>query len=135
MIMIQSNGSKWYGQEPDSIERLIEVLSEHTLDPTFENYGSFITPDPIACNTYKPLYPKGTYQFFGNFRGVSHVFNIATDEPEIIEKLSTAIRANQSTVEYQSIKSAMQAQLDTTARELKEREERRERARQRVSAT
>ena len=134
MITIQSNGSKWYGQQPDSIERLIEVLSEHTLDPTFENYGNFITPDPIACNTRKPLYPEGTYQFFGNFRGVSHVFNIATDEPETIKQLSTAIRANQSTVEYQSTKSAMQMQLDAVAKELKEREERRERAREQVSA-
>lgn len=129
MLNIQSNGSKWAGQSPDSVEKLIEVLGLHTLDPRFENYGNFITLDPVAWDTLKPLYPAGTVNFFGNFRGVSHVFSIVTDEPEIIDALTTAIRTNQATAEYRAIKSAMQDQLNATAKELKRREQEQERAR------
>jgi len=129
MINIQSNGSKWAGQAPDSIEKLLEVLAEYTLDPSFENYGNFITPDPVAWDTLKPLYPAGTVSFFGNFRGISHVFNIDTDEPKIIDALTRAIRANQATADYQARKAAMQGELDATAKELELRKQQRERTR------
>lgn len=91
MIQIDSNGSRWYGQPPATLDELIQSLESHPLDPRFEKYGNFIdeTGHPGATN------------FFGNFYGVSHVFNITTDQPEIIERLTIAIRANQATPAYQ----------------------------------
>ena len=95
MIRINSNGSKWLGQEPDSIEDLFAVLAEYMLNPMFEDYGNFIMA----------LYPKlpsqkGVVRFWGNFLTVSHVFSIDTDEPELIENLTKAIRLNQERPDY-----------------------------------
>ncbi len=97
MVNIFSNGSKWAGEAPDTIDKLCEVLGEYTLDRYWECYGSggFITvPD-----TDSPV-NNGMHHFFGNFSKLSHVFNIETDEPEVIERLTRAIRANQQTAGY-----------------------------------
>jgi len=87
---INSNGSRWYGEKPDSIDKLIEVLGHETLDRTFERVGNFV------CRH------KGQTRFFGNFRTVSHVFNIDSDDPKVIERLTKAIRANQRTAAYRA---------------------------------
>lgn len=34
--LILSNGSKWAGQDPDSIQTLLDVLGDNVLDPMFE---------------------------------------------------------------------------------------------------
>ena len=94
--IINSNGSKWYGDEQDSIETLIEVLGKHPLDRGFEAYGNFIAVDPPLI---KGDNMRGT-NFFGNFLTVSHVFNIDTDDPEVIRKLTAAIRENQKRPDY-----------------------------------
>ncbi len=97
MVNIHSNGSKWAGEAPDAIDKLCEVLGEYALDRSWERYGAgvFITaPDPDS-----PVH-NGAHHFFGNFAKLSHVFNIDTDEPEVIERLTRAIRANQQTAEY-----------------------------------
>jgi hypothetical protein len=102
---IISNGSKWAGEAPDTIETLLRVLDTDILDKSFEKYGNFITKSPkYAESFYAELgtNPANTYNFFGNFRTVSHVFNIATDEIEVIKKLRKAIRANQKRPEYLS---------------------------------
>lgn len=90
--IIRSNGSKWAGQEPDTINDLLSLLSRETLDPTFEKYGGFI----------QVLYDRGASEtnFFGNFANVSHVFDILTDDEDIIQALRSAIRANQATAAY-----------------------------------
>lgn len=104
MIEILSNGSKWAGQEPDSIDVLLDVLNREPLDPTFENCGDFIDPSPTwgKYGTTPSPYPDNpnVVSFFGNFLKVSHVFNIHTDDTEIIEKLTVAIRANQQRTDY-----------------------------------
>jgi len=102
MIEIISNGSKWQGEPLDTIEQLLEVLSKHTLDPRFEGYGNFVradTPDIYIRDGHLHAVP-GAYKFFGNFLDVSHVFNIRTDEPEIIKALTAAIEANKQTQTY-----------------------------------
>ncbi|EBM5152882.1 pyruvate dehydrogenase, partial [Salmonella enterica subsp. enterica serovar Typhimurium] len=33
--LILSNGSKWAGQDPDSIQTLLDVLGDNVLDPMF----------------------------------------------------------------------------------------------------
>jgi hypothetical protein len=90
MTTITSNGSKWYGEAPDSIDKLLEVLKENTLDPRFIEYGNFIIAD------------VGSVRFFGNFRDLSHVFNIRTDDPAIIAKLSRAIHENLRRDDYRA---------------------------------
>jgi hypothetical protein len=98
--IIQSNGSKWMGETPDGVEKLLEVLSTETLDPEFEAYGNFIQA-PEQIKFVKP-YPdfEGLHNFFGNFITVSHVFNIWTNDPKIIKELSDAINKNKETLEY-----------------------------------
>ena len=88
LTIINSNGSKFYGDQPDSIDTLIEVLQHETLDRTFEQYGNFISR-------------KGKHvRFWGNFRSISHVFDIDTTDSDVIHKLTRAIRANQRTQAY-----------------------------------
>lgn len=99
MTTIHSNGSKWAGEAPDTIEQLIEVLAQHPLDRRFEDYGNFIDRDPEWLDgSTKP----GVVIFFGNFLTVSHVFNIETDDPEVIERLNRAIKANKRRADYRS---------------------------------
>lgn len=92
MINIISNGSKWAGEPPDSVEKLLEVLAKYALDRRFEQFGGFITKDET----------DDSVRFFGNFFNLSHVFQIVTDEPEIIERLSAAIHANMERPDYLS---------------------------------
>jgi len=105
MLDIQSNGSKWYGQEPDTIEDLIQVLNNYALDPTFEKYGNFVNVNPQWINKEIAEKYKVCVKFFGNFSELSHVFNIITDEPEVIEVLTKAINKNLSTEEYQVLRN------------------------------
>lgn len=39
--LILSNGSKWAGQDPDSIQTLLDVLGDNVLDPMFEQYHCY----------------------------------------------------------------------------------------------
>ena len=116
---IESNGSKWGGEAPDPIERLLERLQTETLDPMFEEYGNFVHPARKAhreCSERTgwkdvytdagPIYPDhpNAVRFWGNFLTYSHVFSIDTDDPALIEKLTAAIRANQATPIYLAAK-------------------------------
>jgi hypothetical protein len=96
--LIRSNGSKWAGESPDDIGGLLNRLAAATLDPTFEHYGNFINADESDL--------PGGVRFFGNFFDWSHVFTIDTNDPVIIEQLSTAIRANQRTEKYAKAREA-----------------------------
>ena len=102
MIDIIFNGSEWAGEPPDTIDKLLEVLSRHTLDPRFEKYGNFVcadTSDKYIRDGHLQAIP-GAFRFFGNFIDISHVFNIRTDEPAIIKALTDAIEANKQTQAY-----------------------------------
>ena len=91
MINIISNGSKWFGESPDPLEKLMEVLHKHPLDrPMFRDRFVF---DQALTKTKR---------FHGGFQGISHVFNIETDETGIIEQLTTAIKANVARPDYLS---------------------------------
>jgi len=73
--LIKSNGSKWAGQEPDSIEELISVLAQHDLD--LENFAANGFISFKDSNGYSNRdYEEHTVHIFGNFRGISHVFNL-----------------------------------------------------------
>ena len=106
MLNIVSNGSKWAGQAPDSLDKLIEVLDQYPLDRTFEKYGNFIHKSVKWGRNGKGPSPypdaPNVVVFFGNFYGLSHVFNIHTDESEVIDRLTKAIRKNKKRADYQS---------------------------------
>lgn len=84
-IIIKSNGSKWVGQEPDTIEILIEVLKKEPLNVAqFAAYGFINWPDN-----------SNTVRFFGNFKHVSHVFNIeGPEDSPILQELVREINNN-----------------------------------------
>lgn len=117
---IDSNGSKWAGESPDTIDQLIARLQSETLDPTFEEFGNFVSPARKATRINDestnwrdkyvdagPIYPEhpDALHFWGNFLTYSHVFSIYTDDPDVIERLTAAIRANQATEAYQTAKT------------------------------
>jgi len=79
---IRSNGSKWYGEEPDNIETLLGVLAECKLDE--RHFDGFIHHDA----GYREVY------FFGNFEDVSHVFSIHSNDPAVVAPLTKAIVSN-----------------------------------------
>src|SRR5574343_1458957 len=93
---IISNGSKWLGQGPDTLEDLYTMLKTYALDPDFEKYGNF-----FHYTTGKHF---EVYHFHGNFACISHVFDIRTNDHEVIDKLLNLIFDNQGNAVYQAIK-------------------------------
>ncbi len=95
-LHIISNGSKWAGEAPDTIDKLLEVLKTETLDPIFATHGSFVS------------YGLGDMvTVFGNFLTVSHVFNIRGSRKEM-QPLECAIYEAMKRPEY--IEAAKQMQ-------------------------
>ncbi|GAI15735.1 unnamed protein product [marine sediment metagenome] len=85
---IISNGSKWAGEKPDNLKVLFARLKKYQLDKTYEPF--------IVVSKYK----AGFVEFAGNFMGISHVFNIFTDKPQTIKRLTKAINANRQRKDY-----------------------------------
>ena len=92
---IASNG----GGRIYPIEALFERLNTDTLDRMFEAFGDFIMPAPVNMRGELMTGPDGVL-FFGNFATYSHVFNVLTDDADLIERLSAAILANKKRPEY-----------------------------------
>jgi len=97
--IIYSNGSKWNGQDPDSIDKLIEILSSHIIEESFfTSYRSnpYESEKPAEYANLCPIKKneEGNTIFFGNFEELSHVFRIETNDQDVINKLSTAIKNN-----------------------------------------
>jgi hypothetical protein len=90
---IRSNGSKTLGETPDSIETLLHVLARHPLNRTFERV--FIRD-----------LGNGGWRFHGNFQTIAHVFDIRTDDPETVRRLTKAIHANRRMPGFRSQPSA-----------------------------
>lgn len=93
MTRILSNGSKWAAQEPDPIEKLVELLQKEPLHPSFEKVGGFVRQ-----------YPAMTV-FYGNFYRLSHAFSIETDDKELSAKLLSGIMENVWSDEYQKARA------------------------------
>jgi hypothetical protein len=117
MIIINSNGPKWAGDLPDTLDHLLEVLAREPLDPTFEQYGNFA----INLSLEQRDQPPGTIRFWGNFWALSHVFSIDTDEQPVIDQLMAAIRANQATEAYRGAKLAIARLEDERQRRARQR--------------
>lgn len=78
---IISNGCKMYGGIPDDIETLLCLLARYPLNRTFER--AFI--EDRGGNAKR---------FHGNFLEISHVFDIRSNDPEVVGRLTEAIKAN-----------------------------------------
>jgi hypothetical protein len=103
---IHSNGSKWHGESPDTVEQLFAVLQTHVLDRMFEfEDGTAFIERSGADDKWAP---QGTVRFWGNFLHLSHVFSIDTDEPDLIARLTAAIQANMARPDYQEQPSPQQ---------------------------
>ena len=106
-VFINSNGSKWAGQDPDDIDELLRVLAEYKLRP---NLAPFVELNPCQ-GVYNPAFrydakepqyiagPRlfkadGVVHFSGNFDKLSHVFSIYTNDPDTISRLTAAIKEN-----------------------------------------
>lgn len=134
---IISNGSKWLGENPDSIDTLIDRLTNEVLDPTFEEYGDFCeragdeTVESLNAGGRCPSHQEAVrigdsiagpaLHFWGNFYSYSHVFSVVTDDPDLIARMTTAIRANKATVAY---KEARDARKDQRRQRLEQEAER-----------
>ena len=113
---IISNGSKWAGEAPDSIATLLDVLGTHALHRLFESHlgegtGAFIS----VCQASEKWALPGTTRFHGNFIGLSHVFSIDTDDPDLIDRLTAAIKANVERPDYLSQPTWQQRQAAVEA--------------------
>jgi len=112
--IINSCGSHWAGEDLSPISELITMLKNHPLRRDLESCGNFINPFPLCVrslgydpetgysryveNEEQPY--RGLTSFFGNFFDWSFVFNIYTDDPELISALTKAIRKNQERSDY-----------------------------------
>ena len=110
---IQSNGSRWAGEQPATINELFEVLETHALDRTFEAFGNFVMVEPISEHGVH-LVPNGV-RFWGNFAELSHVFSVDTDDADLIERLTAAIRKNQQRPDYLSQRTYEEEQAKIAA--------------------
>jgi len=105
--LILSNGSKWLGDDPDGIDVLLDRLGKYALDPMFEEFGNFIRLDPGARTT-----------FWGNFVELSAVFRIESDDPDVVQALTAAIRANQETPAYLAARRGHRPTVPSRRREI-----------------
>lgn len=103
MTRIISNGSKWNGQKPDSINKLIDVLAKHPIDEDFFSKEKDVRLFGVAYK-WVVLCPiskeDGVYTFFGNFEDISHIFNIKSTDRAVIAKLKKAIMDNAGWKKY-----------------------------------
>lgn len=118
--IIHSNGSKWFGESPDEIEKLVEMLEQHTLEKRFffrmavndedgNRQMKGVTPiisEPGWLRPFDEIYPEGTHVFTGNFEKVSHVFRVTTNDCELIELLTEKIKANPGWEKYSHLAKA-----------------------------
>jgi len=102
--VIHSNGSKWAGEDKNTIEQLVEILKTETIEERFfSQYSVRVSPLNIKLHNHCPISDyNGLVRFFGNFETLSHVFRIDTNDKELINKLSKAIRENEGWKKYYS---------------------------------
>lgn len=101
-----TNPEKPWSFMEDTKENILKDLEEHTLDPVFEDYGNFVYVPTWEDEEAKEKY-KGLTAICGNFLTYSHAFRLLTDDKELIEELTTAIRKNQATEKYKQAKERL----------------------------
>ncbi len=89
---VMSCGSKWAGEAPDTIDTLWELFETHELMQF--THATALWGQKGYLDRGKRIAARGHYQFLGNFVTISHVFNIDTNDPELIKRLRNAIAKN-----------------------------------------
>lgn len=114
------NPEKPWSFMEDTKENILKDLKLHTLDPVFEEYGNFVYiptwEDEEAAEKY-----KGLTAISGNFLTYSHAFRLLTDDADLIEELTKAIRENQDTEEYKRAKERLMERKTEEKRQYEER--------------
>ena len=87
------------GRRGGGIEALVEMLATHPLDRTWENYGNFAYEAEAVDGTPIGGLVEGI-AFSGNFFTYSFGFYLVSNEADVIERLTAAIRANQLRADY-----------------------------------
>lgn len=100
------NPEKPWSFMEDTKENILKDLEKYTLDPVFEDYGNFIYIPTWLDEESAEKY-KGMTAISGNFLTYSHAFRLLTDDKELIEELTEAIRKNQDTEEYKQAKERL----------------------------
>lgn len=108
MLKIFYNGNKQSGEQPDTIEELLKLLNERTLNPEFEKYGNFVNNKPHWEMSESARTYEGCSTIFGNFLNIGHAFSIVTDDKEILAQLTKAIDNNKKSYEYELAKQQME---------------------------
>lgn len=90
----------------DTKKNILHDLEHYTLDPVFEEYGNFVYKPTWIDKEVKEKY-KGCTAISGNFETYSHAFNVYTDDEELINEFTEAIRKNQATEEYKAAKKRL----------------------------
>lgn len=83
--LIVSNGSRFAGEPPAPLARLLQVFDAHQVDVEHTSVNEY----PIWGGWTQP--PIGAVSVIGNFVDISHVFQIYTDSPSLMTSLSAAI--------------------------------------------
>lgn len=116
VTIVNSNGRTRCDLGETAIDTLLEMLAAYPLDRSFERFGNFITPEARDMRGEWLDGVEGATAFFGNFFTYSHVFRITTNDPAVIERLSSAIAANRARADYQAQPPAFDPELLTIER-------------------
>ena len=102
--LIISNGSKWAGELPNSLDYLIHNLKNYMLDPTFERYGFYdlVVADEYLAGQVPKEFKGYSWHFSGNFFELSAVFSVYVADRETAYMLASLIYDNVMGEEYQS---------------------------------
>lgn len=76
---------------------------------------------PTWCDEESAEKYKGLTAISGNFLKLSHAFSLLTDDKELIEELTEAIRKNQETEEYKQAKIRLEERKAEEKRRYEER--------------
>ena len=78
--IIVSNGSKWASQEPDTLETLEDRLKTYELEDW----------------SYTKTNKNGGVEFFGNFKRLSHVFDVIIYDQKQVTKFRRMFYKNRN---------------------------------------
>lgn len=101
-------GSKWAGQDNDTVEQLLALMACEPLDPRFEKYGNFLYLIHEFNGDTPHLY-NGYMRIWGNFFVTSYVFDILTTDADLIHRFAQAITLNQLSPAYRAAKAERKA--------------------------
>lgn len=103
------NGSKWNGEEQDTVEDLLRVLGEETLAPSFD--GDFVRRVEFNVAKHHGVDPARAFHISGNFFTRSHAFSIFTDDDEVYAALHAAIKKNVDGDAYRAARAEYRADV------------------------